>query len=152
MDMRLFREPSAARTGLLSAGLFLFLLGTNFCLVGQLTGSDAMACMAPRVEHRLPTNLAPENRPAHSESAGGCHGGAESGAKPCCVALAPVVSPQVKVDAPVVEFEQLPIEFVVTDVKPGSTEIAGDWLDRTQLPPPTAHFSAPQSPRAPPLD
>ncbi len=146
--MHRLNHPSARRSALVLAGLALFLLGTNYCLVGAIAGADRMpmACMMPPAAD------------ADASPAGHCHGkasdddaGAPPPTLPCCVAFAPVVAPAVAFG----DAGALPlVGVVVTDafVSFDAPAASGHLLRAPpDGPPPDVASRAPLSSRAPPL-
>jgi hypothetical protein len=81
---RLFRRAGAV------AALALFMLGSNFCLVGVLRGAPA-SCTT--MEPARPAPIAECSHCAHRTS--GAPARAAHGTAPCCVSLTPTNAPDV---------------------------------------------------------
>jgi hypothetical protein len=145
-SLAILRHPAIA-----AFGLALFMLGSHYCLVGALMpgGMDAMACHAP---------VAVEAGEAHAAMPA-CHGKAPSqkgedaapaSQAPCCVALTPVVAPQIDKLASEDESLLVPVAFAPAPLRSPAT--AGLLLRAPPESPPLA--AAPRahaSPRAPPI-
>jgi hypothetical protein len=84
----------------ISAALALFLIGSNYCLIGALRGTP-MACTA--LAGRAPARTAPATPicPLHAGKAKGAPMSKGTGTAPCCVTLARADAPDVqRFDAP----------------------------------------------------
>jgi hypothetical protein len=148
MHMRSFTTATLRRKAIATFGLALFLLGSNYCLVGALLpGGQAMACLAPAgASGKHETRAA---QPA-------CHTTPESAedapapALPCCIALAPVVPPQLDKHAPEILAASAVLAYDVP--APRVPDVSGAALRAPpESPPPLAAPRALASPRAPPI-
>lgn len=154
--MRVFPIASIRRKATATFGLALFLLGSNYCLVGALMPANGgrMACMSgaafaadmPRAAAEVPVSHC--SRHAATKQDG--QKAPPSTVMPCCIALTPVVATQVPEIAPAADFAQSLVGVDVPCVPP--VETRGHLL---RAPPRVASISflpgAPRSPRAPPL-
>jgi hypothetical protein len=144
---------STRRKAFAGFGLALFVLGINYCLIGAMTMSGgAMSCMPS-----LSTNVSGDEMPA--AHGGHCAGMATAAdedappaapAPPCCIALTPVVAPELaKVDPAAASVAIVFLEEIELSAAP---VLAGDLL---RGPPEVFDLSlperAPTSSRAPPL-
>jgi hypothetical protein len=146
----------ARRKALAGFGLALFLMGTNYCLVGALQPASGMACMAPvRTASAQGASSGAADMTSHCArhaSAATQENDAPPAAPsaPCCIALTTVTAPEVGKVAPGIPVV-LPC-VIEEDILVSAPSVPGHLL----LAPPgesftSLHLSAPNSSRAPPL-
>lgn len=146
--------PILRRKAIVVSGLALFMLGSHYCLVGALLpgGMDAMACMAP-VTAKTEAAGAHAAMPACHRGAAQEEGGEDTApatTSPCCVALTPVVAPQIDKFAPDGGLLLLPAFDAQEAFR--APALASLLLRAPPEPPPLhAPPRAHASPRAPPL-
>lgn len=143
--MSAFRVLRARRVPAIVAGLALFLVGSNYCLLGAWGGNAAMACIA------LPATAAQTPARCHHCAPASSRAGHENTRPSCCPA--PVVTPQaLSIDRHDVA---TPIAFdLFAVVASPSPQLASAWHGHRVLPdgrPPTRLARAPLLARAPPL-
>lgn len=87
--------PRGRRTAVISGALALFLIGSNYCLIGALRGTP-MACTA--IAGLAPAKSAPAAPlcPLHAGKAKGAPASKSTGTAPCCVTLARADAPDVQ--------------------------------------------------------
>jgi hypothetical protein len=93
--------PRPARVAAISAALALFLVGSNYCVIGAVRGTP-MACTRLTTAQSSP-NAATPLCPLHAARAKGTHGSKAPAqdTAPCCMTLARADAPEVsRIDAP----------------------------------------------------
>jgi hypothetical protein len=144
--MPLFRLFRARRLPALIASLALFVLGSNYCLLGAWAGDADMACLSlPKVATSAPAKCHHCLPPAGREPARG-----ETPTPSCCPA------PVVTTPAPTLDRDTGATQALamVVDLSSQSLPIASAWHGHRALPdgrPPTRLARAPLPARAPPL-
>jgi hypothetical protein len=154
MHMRALPPAFPRRRARVLAGLLVYLLGTNYCLVGMLPGADrlAMSCMPGAATASADVAGAKPSGHCHAPAAetGGDESASTGTALPCCVAYSPVVAPGLALPEPgEVVVAVVPADAAVTAEVPATP---GHLLSPPPSESPPALLArAPIAPRAPPL-
>ena len=138
----------ARRTPALIASLALFLLGSNYCVLGALVGDTRMACLT------VPGDASSAAIPACHRAAPATDSHSKKPiAKPCCCP-APVVAPAApvvdKADATFTPIAPAVIATVISFASPTTIDLHGH-RSAPDGQPPTRLTHAPAPARAPPL-
>lgn len=101
--------PRGRRTAVISAALALFLIGSNYCLIGALRGTP-MACTTIAGAVPAKSAPAPPMCPLHATKSGTAKGSNSNvpGSAPCCVTLARAEAP----DAPRIDTFSMPVDVL----------------------------------------
>jgi len=87
--------PRGRRAAVISAALALFLIGSNYCLIGALRGTPMACTTIPGMTPAKAASAAPLC-PLHAGKAKGGSTSKSTGTAPCCVTLARADAPDVQ--------------------------------------------------------
>ena len=133
---------------MISVALAMFLIGSNYCLIGALRGTP-MACTAIAGAVASTTASAAPLCPLHAGKAKGAPASKSTGTAPCCVTLARADAPELpRIDVAPMPFATLAV--IVAALAPEAPASAAHLLPSEEQFPPTGWEKCAHAGRAPP--